>query len=259
MISFLKKRKFVCLLVAVALLSVSSWGSSASASSGVTVTVNGQPCPLKEVPVLEKGTTLISSQGLSAILGSEMDLTQENEAITIKRNDLGIILKPGQTAAQVNGKQAELLVAPRLEQDDLLLPLRAVCEALNAAVSWNGATRTIDITVPPGKQAVTDSAQKLIQNLISKNYPAVVASFSPEIAAALPAEKLQETWEQLQQQVGNLQSITGVRTENKLQHVIVYVGCQFEKQSLDMRLSFNPLQQVDGINFVPTQATYDYK
>jgi dienelactone hydrolase len=259
MISFLKKRKFVCLLAAAALLSVSGWGSIASASSGVTVTVNGQTCPLKEVLVLEKGTTLISSQGLSTILGSEMGLTQENEAITIKRNDLGIILKPGQTAAQVNGKQAELLVAPRLEQDGLLLPLRAVCEALNAAVSWNGATRTIDITVPPGKQAVADSAQKLIQNLISKNYPAVVASFSPEIVAALPADKLQETWEQLQAQVGSLQSITGVRTENNQQHVIVYVGCQFEKQSLDLRLSFNPLQQVDGINFIPTQVTYDYQ
>jgi dienelactone hydrolase len=259
MISFLKKQKFVCLLVAAALLSVSSWGSSASASSDVIVTVNGQQCPLKEVPVLENGSTLISSQGLSAILGPEMDLTQENEAITIKRNDLGIILKPGQTAAQVNGKQSELLVAPRLEQDNLLLPLRAVCEALNAAVSWNGATRTIDITVPPGKQAVTASAQKLVQNLISKNYPAVMSSFSPEIVAALPADKLQETWEQLQAQVGSLQSITGVRTENNRQHVIVYVSCQFEKQSLDLQLSFNPLQQVDGIRFVPIQATYDYQ
>ena len=97
MISFLKKQKFVCLLVAAALLSVSSWGSSASASSDVIVTVNGQQCPLKEVPVLENGSTLISSQGLSAILGPEMDLTQENEATTIKRNDLGIILKLGQT------------------------------------------------------------------------------------------------------------------------------------------------------------------
>lgn len=259
MIGFLKKQKFVCLLVAAALLSVSSWGSIASASSGVTVTVNGQPCHLKEVPALEKGTTLISSPGLSVILGSEMDLTQENEAITIKRNDLGIILKPGQTVAQMNGKQVELLAAPRLGKDGLLLPLRAVCEALNAAVSWNGATRTIDITVPPGKQAVTASSQKLVQNLISKNYSAVVASFSPEIVAALPAEKLQPTWEQLQQQVGSWQSITGVRIENQRQHVIVYVGCQFEKQALDLRLSFNPLQQVDGINFIPTQVTYVYQ
>ncbi|MDD3024013.1 MAG: DUF3887 domain-containing protein [Syntrophomonadaceae bacterium] len=257
--SFLKRRKSLCLLVIAALISVTGWGNIASASSSVTMTVNGQPCPLNEVPVLQKGTTLISSQGLSAILGSEMDLTQENEAITIKRNDLGIILKPGQTAAQVNGRQAELLAAPRLEQDILLLPLRSVCEALNAAVSWNGTTRTIDITVPPGKQAVTASTQKLVQNLISEYYPEIVATFSPEIGAALPAEKLQETWEQLQQQVGSLQSITGVRTENNRQHVIVYVSCKFDKQSLDLRLSFNPLQQVDGIYFVPTQVTYDYK
>lgn len=259
MFSFLKKRKFVCLLVAAALLSVSSWGSIASASSGVTVTVNGQACPLNEVPVLEKGTTLISSQGLSAILGPEMDLTQETEAITIKRNDLGIILKLGQTAAQVNGKQVELLVAPRLERDGLLLPLRAVCEALNAAVSWNGATRRIDIAVPFGKQAVTASAQQLVQNLVSKNYPAFMSSCSPEFVTALPADKLQGAWEQLQAQAGSWQSITGVRTQNYKQDVIVYVTCKFEKLSVDLQLSFNPLQQVDGFRFVPTQVTYEYQ
>ena len=259
MISFLKKRKYLWLLVIAALLSVPGWGSIAVASSGVNMTVNGQPRPLKEVPVLENGTTLISSQGLSDILGPEMNLNQENEAITIKRNDLDIILNLGKTAAQVNGKQAELLVAPRLEQDGLLLPLRAICEALNAAVNWNGTTRTIDITVPPGHQAVTSDAQALLQNLISKNYSAVVASFSPEIAAALPAEKLQETWEQMQQQVGSWQGTTGLRTENRRQNVMVFVSCQFEKLALDMQLSFNPLQQVDGINFVPSQATYTYQ
>jgi len=258
MISFFKKRKFLCLLIVAALISVNC-GSIASASSGVIVTVNGEPCPLKEVPVLEKGTTLISSQGLSAILGLEMDLNQENEAITIKRNDLGIILRLGQTAAQVNGKQVNLPVAPRLERDGLLLPLRAVCEALNAAVNWNGATRTIDISVPPGEQVVTASAQQLVQQLVSKNYPAVMGSFSPKMVAALPSDKLQKTWEQLQKQVGSWQSITGIRTENDQQNVIAYVSCQFEKLSVDMKLSFNPLQQVDGIYFVPTQATYVYQ
>jgi dienelactone hydrolase len=259
MSSFLKKRKYLCLLLITDLLSVPGWGSVASASSGIAVTVNGQSCPLNETPVLETGSTLISGQDLSAILGPEMSLTRENEGITIKRNSLAIVMTPGQTAAQVNGKQVSLPVAPRLEGNGLLLPLRAVCEALNAAVSWNGTTRTIDITLPPGEQAVTASAQKLVQDLVSKNYSAFMSGCSPELVTVLPADKLQQAWEQLQAQAGNWQSITGVRTENYQQDVIVYVTCKFEKLSADLQLSFNPGQQLEGFRFVPTQVTYDYQ
>ena len=64
----------------------------------------------------------------------------------IEDDNMEIILKIGEKKAVVNGKEVELDVAPKIENDRTLVPLRFIAENLDCNVEWDSLTKSVIIT-----------------------------------------------------------------------------------------------------------------
>ncbi len=99
---------------------------------------------------------------------------------TAKTDDIKVML---------DGKQVQFDVAPIIENDRVLVPLRAISEALNCNVEWDGKTHTVTIT-SSAKTTPISTEQTFEEKLLSKmpqdkNY--MVSPFSLKMALAMAA------------------------------------------------------------------------
>ena len=93
-------------------------------------------------------------------------------------------LEIGSNEMTVNDKKVSLDTAPVITDDRTLVPLRAVSEALDCNVDWNGDTKTVTIAPHKYNEYYT---QKLMENLPKdENY--VISPFSLEMAMMMASE-----------------------------------------------------------------------
>jgi len=105
---------------------------------------------------------------------------------------------------------------------------------------------------------VTSLAKGFVDMLVKGDYATAEQSFDQTMKAAMPAEKLQHTWESIIAQVGPFKRQVGTRTEKATQqgqqYDVVFVTTEFEKAMLDIRVVFNSTQQIAGLFFAPAQS-----
>jgi dienelactone hydrolase len=75
---------------------------------------------------------------------------------------------------------------------------------------------------------------------------------------ALPTDKLESTWKTIMDQVGAVKKLLPVRTESG-KYDIVFLPCQFEKATLDIKIVFNADKKVTGFFLVPPKGNYEFK
>ena len=96
-------------------------------------------------------------------------------------------------------------------------------------------------------------AKEFVILLTQGKFQDATAVFDKDMKAALPPEKLATLWKDQQTALGNYQKIIGTRVENYQQFRIVYVTCQFQKQSVDVKVVVDNANKIAGLFFVPTQ------
>ena len=95
-----------------------------------------------------------------------------------------ISLEIGSNEMTVNDEKVSLDTAPVIIDDRTLVPLRAVSEALDCNVDWDGDTKTVAIAPHKYNEYYT---QKLMENLPKdENY--VISPFSLEMAMMMASE-----------------------------------------------------------------------
>ena len=102
-----------------------------------------------------------------------------------------------------------------------------------------------------GAEAV---ARKLVTCLAERKFQQATDSFDAKMKAVLPASKLQEAWDGLVAEVGALQSVKSVRTQNVLIYGLCHVACQFEKKPVTIRVAVNRDETVGGLDFLPGEG-----
>lgn len=95
-------------------------------------------------------------------------------------------------------------------------------------------------------------AKAMLDALNKGDYAAAGKGFDEPMRKALPAEKLETTWKALTAKYGAFQKRAGVRTERGSKFDFVYLTCEFEKQTFDIRVVFGKEKQISGFSFVPT-------
>jgi uncharacterized membrane protein len=103
----------------------------------------------------------------------------------------------------------------------------------------------------PSKNAV--EAQELVSNMAKGDFVSAEKNFDSTMKTVLPAEKLGQTWSQLTEQAGAFKSPTGSRETQEAGFQIVYVTCQFEKATWDIKVVIDGSGQVSGLWIVPTR------
>lgn len=141
------KRLVTTLLLAAILLGLFG---TAGAETPVSVMIDGQILSLRVAPVVVDGTTLVPVRGIFEHLGGKVDWDPATRTATVTKDRVQVSVTVDSPAAQINGKQVTLLVAPRIVNGSTMVPLRVISEALGAEVRWHEATRTVEVTTRVG-------------------------------------------------------------------------------------------------------------
>ncbi|WP_018924515.1 stalk domain-containing protein [Salsuginibacillus kocurii] len=144
--------------------------TQAKAEGGPTlVYVNDQEPVMTNEPQIEDGRTLVEYRAVMEALDVEVRWDQETQTIeTTSPEGDQIELTIGETEATVNGKTHELDIAPRVENERAIIPLRFISEASGYQVDWgqevnmihvnDGTASSHDFALPPlGEETLQDA------------------------------------------------------------------------------------------------------
>lgn len=99
-----------------------------------------------QYPIITDGTTLIPVRAISEMLGATVEWNGDDGHVHIDKNGKMIDLYIGDTTAYIDDEPFGLEISAEVVNNRTLVPLRFVAEALDADVSWNGDTRTVEVT-----------------------------------------------------------------------------------------------------------------
>lgn len=114
--------------------------------SDITVKVNGKEIsfPDQQPYINAQQRTMVPVRFVSENMSAKVDW--DGKQVIIQKDGNKIILKPGEKWATVNGKKVTFDTKAEFKNSRVMVPLRFVSEILGAAVSWDGASRTVEIT-----------------------------------------------------------------------------------------------------------------
>ena len=123
--------------------------STALAEENVTVMLNGQAMDFDVAPIIQNDRVLVPMRAIFEELHCSVDYTDIDgrQIITAKLNEnnsIGLVI--GSDEMQIHNKKIKLDTAPIIVNDRTLVPLRAVSEAFDYDVNWDGDTKTVTIS-----------------------------------------------------------------------------------------------------------------
>ena len=163
----MKLRKLSCgVLSAMMLLSCNSAFATGNNPDGVIVKLDGRALDFDVNPIIENGRTLVPFRKIFEELGCSVSYQESNDGMLVfaRRGSELISLRIGQYDMDVDFKTTKLDVAPKILDGRTLVPLRAVSEALDCKVEWDGNTRTVSIASKQGQYKIkNENLEKIIK------------------------------------------------------------------------------------------------
>jgi len=107
----------------------------------------------------------------------------------------------------------------------------------------------------PAWPATTESearARAVVDELAARSFPRVHERFTPQMAQALPLEKLEALWTAIVGQVGPLEEIESARPGSVPGSF--HVTCRFANARLDVALGFDGDGRLAGLRLLPSEA-----
>ncbi len=98
---------------------------------------------------------------------------------------------------------------------------------------------------------LTPLATEFVESLVKQDFANAVKNFDSTMKGMMSEEKLQEVWQGLLAQSGSFKKQTGVRQTQEQGFNIVFVTCEFEKSTLNIKVVFNNASEISGLWFVP--------
>ena len=206
---FFMKKQILSISLAAA-LAVLCTGIAMAEDKTPTVFVNqGQIFFDDQAPViLGEGTTLVPARGVFEAMGAKVEWKEETRTVDVTSSDNKTLIRltiddstmkvfdvSGVFGALMSGQDfvapendVTLDVAPQIISDRTMIPLRAISEALDADVQWNGEDYTINITTAnaPSADAGVPALSLSADKLTAAKDEEVVLSVNAE---NLPTEK----------------------------------------------------------------------
>ena len=103
----------------------------------------------------------------------------------------------------------------------------------------------------PAAGDLTASAQDLVSLLANEDFATATNDFDSTMEAALPPQKLGQAWQSLIAQAGSFRQQVSTRTEKIASYDVVFVTCEFERATMDIKVAFDSARQITGLWFVP--------
>lgn len=115
-------------------------------AEGITVTLNGNKIAFDQPPIIKDDRTLVPVRAIFEELGAEVGWNGDTQTVTAVKGDTVIGLTIGDYAIYKNGYRKSIDVPAILVNNRVLVPVRAISEAFDCDVLWDGNTSTVVIT-----------------------------------------------------------------------------------------------------------------
>ncbi len=141
------KRKALGLLLAMALLPVSSHAGETHAATGeIQVQYNGKAIAFPDQkPIIRENRTLVPIRAIAEGLGFQVNWNNAARTVTISKGTHSVRLTLDQKIAYRDNQPITLDVPAQLINDRTIVPVRFIAEGLNYQVNWVAANRTVKI------------------------------------------------------------------------------------------------------------------
>jgi hypothetical protein len=113
--------------------------------NAIQVTINGELQQYEQPPVLVGDYTMVPLRAIFQALGATIEWDGETSTVTAVKDETVVVLQIGNNLAEVNGEEIKLDQAAVLVNENTMVPVRFVSEALGAHVDWDQDTRTVII------------------------------------------------------------------------------------------------------------------
>lgn len=127
-------------VILTAVLSPAIAGSPASAAAKPTASINNVTA--SGDVLIRQGTTFVTLTDLKPLGNYVMKFDNSKKQVTIQGDNRTVILAAGSASMEVDGVKKALPAAPLLHKGKTMIPLRAVAQAFDASVYWNGSLKT---------------------------------------------------------------------------------------------------------------------
>ena len=150
----MKKRTLkscLSLLLSLSLsLSLFSLPAAAASSGEISVYLDGQRLTFDQPPVAMNGRVLVPVRAIFEALGAQVEWYQDTQTVAAQKGDTLVVMALGNShfARDVNGVQEyfKLDQTPIALNGRTLVPVRAVSEAFDCDVQWDGTAQQVTIS-----------------------------------------------------------------------------------------------------------------
>jgi alpha-tubulin suppressor-like RCC1 family protein len=113
--------------------------------SKAEVIIDGKIMDSYEKTLIKDGRTLAPVRALSEGLKAEVNWDGKTKTVNISKGNKVINIKIGSREVNVNNQKIRIDVPAMIVDSRTMLPLRAICEMLDASVNWNDADNKIEV------------------------------------------------------------------------------------------------------------------
>lgn len=130
-------KKIISALIAASMLGVSAMPIMAE-EDVVSVIVDNEEVLFDQTPVIVDGSTLVPIRAVFEKAGAEVKWNQETLTATLTRGNYTVDITVGDNVLYKNGTQIALAKPAQIINDRVLIPVRAIGEAMDFDVNWDG-------------------------------------------------------------------------------------------------------------------------
>ena len=135
----MKKFKLIIAAAAAAGISAALAVSAYAEADVVTVKVDNETVEFDQNPIIvDPGYTMVPIRAVFEKAGAVVDWDQDTQTASISKDGYNVTIKYGDTAMYKNGERVELDSPAISENNRILIPVRAIAEAMDYAVTWDG-------------------------------------------------------------------------------------------------------------------------
>lgn len=126
-------------------LSFFAVGNAAFAANEVLVEFNCVEVEFDQPAIISENRTLVPLRKIFELLGAEVEWNDETRTAIAEKNGRKVSITIGSNELYVNDEIVELDVPAKIINNRTLVPIRAISEAYECSVEWDGEKRLVEI------------------------------------------------------------------------------------------------------------------
>lgn len=132
---------------------------SAAYAQDITVSVDGKGVDFDQLPVIENDRTLVPMRAIFEALGATVEWDGDTRTVTSTKGETVIKLTIDSADMYIGSDVKKLDVPAKIINDRTMVPVRAISEAFECKVDWDGANQAVIITTSQETAAPSETTE----------------------------------------------------------------------------------------------------